>query len=283
MITAGKIGIVGLGLIGGSVARSLANRRTIAGCTGFDSDPKILRAALDAGVIQEIAESLNALADCDLIVVAVPVRATPLTVVELSKVAGGVIVELSSVKAPMIAALHQCTDPSRIVLTHPMAGKEFSGFPQSSSNLFESKSWILCDHPAVSTRACELTVELMHACGAVPVSMNASRHDEIVARTSHLPQVISTALAALLEGEARTNDKLLAACGTGVRSMTRLAGSPYDLWTDILTLNRNEVFKAVREFNAALLQFLDAMEHGHGAEWFARAESFYRQSRSLDE
>lgn len=265
------------------MARALLRHELDGTRIGLDTNAETMRAAIAAGVIGRAARDMSELADCDLIVVATPVRATPGLMVELSKTSTAVLMELSSVKGNLLPILSQCVEPSRVVLSHPMAGSEHAGFAHSRPNLFAGKTWLVCRHAGLSRAASEMARELISACGAFPVEIDAREHDAMVAQTSHLPQILSTVFAAWLLQKSKTTVALPSACGTGARSMTRLAGSPYELWRDILEVNREEVRRAVREFSQEIQNLLDAMERDRGEEWFAKAQEFYRTLREVHE
>ncbi len=234
------IAVVGLGLVGGSLARAL----TAAGyrVVGVDR-PDVRRAARAARAVAETATTVEGAAAADVVVLAAPPTTNRTLLRRLAKVAGPdlVITDVGSVKGPIVR------DAARLRLTsfvggHAMAGTERSGFAASSADLFRGAVWWLV--PASDPRATRTVRSLVRAVGARPSTIDAAGHDRVVAFLSHAPQVASWALleAARADPVARRH---LASAGPGFRDMTRLARSPKGLWGEILQENRAEVARAL--------------------------------------
>jgi prephenate dehydrogenase len=240
--------IVGLGLMGGSLARAL----TRAGyrVTGVDRGP-VLRAAMRQGAIVSGAPDLEGVGTSDVIVLAAPPAANLAILRRFSARdrAETVITDLGSVKGP-ICALARKRRLRSFVGGHPMAGSERSGFGASSAGLFERHPWILT--PDGSTpRAIATVRRLARAVGARPYAMRPEEHDRTVAFLSHMPQLVAWAI----EHAVRTDvvaRRHLDLAGPGFRDMTRLAGSPRDLWRQIVTQNDGQVERAMKALQKAL-------------------------------
>ena len=234
------IAVVGLGLIGGSLARAL----TAAGYRVLGVDrPRVRRAARAAGAVARTANTVEAATGVDIVVLAAPPSANRTLLRRLAKVAGPdlVITDVGSVKGPIVR------DAARLGLAsfvggHAMAGTERRGFGASSVDLFRGAVWWLV--PAADPRATHRVRSLVRAIGARPSNIDAAGHDRVVAFLSHVPQVASWALleAARADSVARRH---LASAGPGFRDMTRLARSPRGLWAEILRENRAEVVRAL--------------------------------------
>jgi prephenate dehydrogenase len=234
------IAVVGLGLIGGSLARAL----TAAGYRVLGVDrPRVRRAARAAGAVARTANTVDAATGVDIVVLAAPPSANRTLLRRLAKVAGPdlVITDVGSVKGPIVR------DAARLGLTsfvggHAMAGTERRGFGASSGDLFRGAVWWLV--PAADPTATRRVRSLVRAVGARPSNIDAAGHDRVVAFLSHVPQVASWALleAARADSVARRH---LASAGPGFRDMTRLARSPKGLWAEILRENRAEVARAL--------------------------------------
>jgi prephenate dehydrogenase len=243
-----SVAIVGLGLVGGSLARALT-RAGYAVC-GVDR-AVVLRAARRARAITVGAESLDAVGSTDVIVLAAPPRANVALLARLADRVDDetIVTDVGSVKTP-ICRLARERGLRSFVGGHPMAGSERSGFAASRPDLFEGHSWILT--PAESSaRAVSTVRRLAQSVGARVRTMRPDDHDGSVAFLSHLPQVVSWAIdrAARADGVAR---KHLALAGPGFRDMTRLARSPHGLWREILEQNHGEVGRALAAFARAL-------------------------------
>lgn len=243
-----EVTIVGLGLMGGSLARAL----TRAGyrVTGVDRAP-VLRAALRQGAIVSGAPDLRSVGATDVIVLAAPPQANLAILRGLSvrERPQTVITDLGSVKAP-ICALARRRGLVSFVGGHPMAGSERSGFRASSAGLFERHPWILTPDGS-SPRAIAAVRRLVKAVGAQPSTMRPDEHDRTVAFLSHMPQLVAWAIEHAVAGDVVARRHLDLA-GPGFRDMTRLAKSPRDLWRQIVKQNDGEVERAMKALLKAL-------------------------------
>jgi prephenate dehydrogenase len=243
-----RVAIVGLGLVGGSLARAL----TAAGyrVTGIDW-PLVVRRALRTRAIAVGATRTEAAAAADLVVLAAPPATNLRLLRRLAGVArpGLVITDVSSVKGE-IAREAARLGLRAFVGGHPMAGTEKRGFDASSAGLFRGAPWWIV--PAREERATRLVRALVRATLARPITTDAGTHDRAMAFLSHVPQVVAWALLESARGDPVARRHLRRA-GPGFRDMTRLARSPRPLWRDILDANRVEVRRAL----AALVRRLD--------------------------
>ena len=235
-----EVAVVGLGLVGGSLARAL----TAAGyrVVGVDRD-NVRRAARRAGAVAATVGTVEQAAGADVVVLAAPPRVNRRLLRRLAKVSrpGLVITDVGSVKGPIVG------DATRMGLDsfvggHAMAGSERRGFAASSAELFRGAAWWLV--PAADPRATRSIRALVRAVGGRPRVIDAADHDRIVAFLSHVPQLTSWALL-----EAAADDpvarRFLSSAGPGFRDMTRLARSPRGLWREILRENQTEVTRAL--------------------------------------
>jgi prephenate dehydrogenase len=235
-----SVAIIGLGLVGGSLARAL----TAAGyhVTGIDW-PLVVRRALRGRAISKGATYAEAAVVCDVVVLAAPPATNLRLLRRLAKVArpGLVVTDVSSVKGEINREAARLR-LSGFVGGHPMAGTEKRGFAASTPRLFEKAAWWIV--PARDARATRLVRQLVRDAGARPITTDPARHDRAMAFLSHAPQVVSWALmdAARRDGVARRE---LHHAGPGFRGMTRLARSPRPLWREILAANAAEVARAL--------------------------------------
>jgi len=256
-----RISILGTGLIGGSLGLAWAERRsecTIVGC----DHPEVLDTAEERGAIdQKAADPITAVEDADLVVLATPL-ATILTLLDaigdhLDE--GTLVTDVGSVKRPV---LDQAADvlPEHVHFLggHPMAGAEQAGIEHADSLLFENAVYALCLPDTAEEQALDgplaPVLDLVEATGARPLSLDADRHDRLVAAVSHLPQLLAVALVntvAETENEEAQNLALELA-GGGFRDMTRIAASPFDMWRDILVGNEGPIHDALSHFRRTL-------------------------------
>ena len=240
-----RVGIVGLGLIGGSIGLGLGARPGRAAIVGFDVDPGATRGALDRGAIDVAAESLQDLTAADLVVVATPVDRIPGVFEAMAAHVGEetVVTDAGSAKVRVVEAGERCFG-DRFVGGHPMAGSERHGIEAADPELFDGAWWIMTPTPETSSRGYGVVGAMVGSLGARPVAIEPATHDELVARLSHLPQLTASAL---VEVALRAGDReaLLGLAGAGFRDVTRIAASNPDLWVAILRSNREAVLESL--------------------------------------
>lgn len=238
------VSIAGVGLIGGSFALALRK----AGFTGKIigvSSPETVRAALDLGVIEEALPLDEAAAQSDLIYLAQPIETILATLGELDAHVrpGTLITDAGSTKTAIVARAAKVITRGRFIGGHPMAGKETRGVQEAEAGLFRGRPYVLTSRDA-------LLEQWVEKIGARIVILDAEEHDRLVALTSHLPQLISTALAATIGEEPAAAQ----VAGPAAIDLTRLALSPYEIWRDIFATNSDSI-------DAALGAFIKKLEH----------------------
>nr|MDQ3309037.1 prephenate dehydrogenase [Gemmatimonadota bacterium] len=222
--------VIGLGLIGGSLARELSARGIRV--LGYDRDEARVRAALrDGGIHAVLNPELEGIDTADIVVIAVPVAIAPDILQAALPRLGRVrlVVDVGSTKASIMAAAGALGIGSQFVGCHPLAGDHRSGWEASRLGMFQGARVFLCPTTETGEDALGLAWEFWRMLGAHPEVEDAMEHDRRLAWTSHLPQAVSTALALALGGAGIERREL----GPGGRDMTRLAGSSPELWTDI--------------------------------------------------
>jgi len=241
--TVDRIAVVGTGLVGTSIA--LAAQRSGAECLGFDADAATLERAAALGGFSAAGSLVDAVADAQLVVVAVPVGSAPAVVGEVLAAAGEatVVTDVASTKRALAAI-----DDPRFVPGHPIAGGATGGPARAAADLFDAATWFLTPTAASAPSSVQLVERFVSSLGARPIRTEAGAHDRMLALTSHLPHAIANAL--LLA--AAQDETALAHAGASFREMTRVAGANPPLWTDILLENRDELDAALTAFRAAL-------------------------------
>jgi prephenate dehydrogenase len=249
-----RIAIIGLGVMGGSLARALKAVHAPPVVVGATLDPHDADAALEAEAVDAIAPAGEAIADATLIVYAAPIAATIDLIREHagSFPDGAWAMDLASVKAPVMRAAEAAGLRDRFVGAHPICGSERSGFDSSRADLFAGASvWLVPGSPAAPI---ERAMEFWRLLGARPSSTEADSHDRIVAWSSHLPQLLSSTLAGALAGAGLTPADL----GPGATDMTRIARSSASLWGEILEAN-------AANLEAPLAAVIDLLEQARAA------------------
>jgi prephenate dehydrogenase len=253
------VAIAGLGLIGGSLARDLAAAgvRVLA----WDRDASSLAAARREGVVTAaLSADFAGVEDADVFVLAVPVGAAPDVLAAAAPRLGRarLVTDTGSTKASIVAAAERLGLGERFVGAHPLAGDHRGGWAASRAGLFTGATVYLCRTAVSSADSVALARLFWARVGGAAVEITAEEHDQRVAWSSHLPQVVSTVLAEVLAARGIRRSEL----GPGGRDLTRLASSPAELWADILTDNRARVVEALAVTEAALGSLRTAIAAG---------------------
>ncbi len=259
-----KVGIIGLGVIGASLGMALRNSRPGISIAGRDLDIETVRQAIEVGAVDEILDD-KCLGECDLIVIATPLRIIPQVVKDIKGQLkpGAIVSDVGSVKGWVMQILEQnLPDGIHIIGGHPMAGSEKSGLSAADKFLFQNAAYVLTPQPHMPTEIVEELQQLISAIGARVVIMDAQEHDQVVARVSHLPHLMSTALVNNLQDKPHA----IALAGGGLRDTTRTAASDPELWEDILMLNAEAVTHELKGMLELFQKYLTALEAENGGK-----------------
>jgi prephenate dehydrogenase len=260
-----RIAILGTGLLGTSVGLALRAAGFHGSITGWNRSPEGAQTALSMGALDSIAtDPLQAARESQVVLLAVPIYATLDFMEKLSGVLGPdhLVTDVGSTKAQITAAagrLFNTPERAAFLPGHPMAGKERGGAALGDANLFRGAVWLFTDDATWqrSAHSAELVKdwrEWVAAMGSRTLDLEPTRHDELVAWVSHLPQFLSTALSALLQEEVSDAPELKDVGGRALSEMTRLGASPYSMWRDIAYTNTEAI-------QAALLALEQRLEH----------------------
>jgi prephenate dehydrogenase len=259
------IAIIGLGLMGGSLALALKKHcRTIY---GIDSDQATLDLALSRNIVDRAeAEPALLLQQTDLIILATPVPAIFTLLQKLPELMPNpcIVLDLGSTKRQILNAMSQLPERFDPIGGHPICGKEKLSLENADGLLFQSAPFVLTALPRTTSRAQLAAQQIIHAVGARVLSMDASEHDRILAFTSHLPFLASSALASSLATIAAKEAVQLA--GPGFRSTSRLAGTPSSMMLGVLESNRENVLAAIGGLQHELTAFESALSSGNTRE-----------------
>lgn len=250
-------GIVGLGLIGGSLARDLAASgvRILA----WDRDPEVLNGALDSGVVASgLDAALTNAHDLDVIILALPVDVAAEVLARTAHVLANVpiVTDVCSTKQSLARTAARLGLADRFIGGHPLAGDHRSGWAASRTGLFRDAIVYICPETSTPDPCVRALGDMWRAVGAIPEIIDAAAHDRQLAWTSHLPQVVATALVRALNG-AGLHEALL---GPGGRDMTRLAASSADMWTPIALDNAAALSDAMRGLEHELAALREALD-----------------------
>jgi prephenate dehydrogenase len=245
-----KIVVIGAGLIGTSIA--LGAKRAGAEVELFDADGRAQALAND------LVESIE-ITDPSIVVIATPTSALNGVISKYKTLyPKSTFIDIGSTKTKVKVEVQSDSDiASQFLPTHPMAGRELDGAEAAQSDLFVGKSWIITPLEETSGESISLVKELIEKLGARVIAMSPEDHDAAVAAVSHLPQIVSSLLAAQLEDKS---SEYLALAGTGVLDTTRIAGSNPDLWSEILNLNRDALMPLLKDFQKDLSTLIDGYD-----------------------
>jgi prephenate dehydrogenase len=278
-----QITIIGTGLIGGSFAlgaRKHGFRGQIVGCDGKEV---LARARRKGAIDRGVTDAVSACQGSDLILLAMPVGG----IIELlAKLApqvspGALITDVGSTKAEVVRAASQAFGNNvkhRFLAGHPMAGKENSGIEYADAELFRGAVWFLTPVEQQKLKAGKLAsfTRLIKSLGAKVSILDPAQHDELCAWISHVPQMISTALAATLVEEFGENAPLLESGGRALREMTRISASPYSMWRDIALTNKKPIRDALLKLEQELAHIRENLDTRELEAAFRRAHQLQR-------
>ena len=256
-----KIGVIGLGLIGGSVALSLRKNRPSVQLYGADKSSLHLQQALELNLV-DCELSKDQWSQMDVLFLAIPVDAT---VKLLPQVLEGVssrtlVIDMGSTKGAIVEAVAQHPRRDQFLAAHPIAGTEFSGPQAAFEGLFEGKITILCDAEKTAASSREKGIELLEAMHMRLIYMDAAAHDLHVAYVSHLSHVSSFMLGQTVLDMEKNPETIVELAGSGFASTVRLAKSSAAMWAPIFQQNKRHVLNALHAYIGHLNTFADALE-----------------------
>ena len=283
-----SIAIVGLGLIGGSIALAIRDRWPASRVFGVDSEP-VLAHALGAGAIERGFETHGALPDVSLIVLAAPVRQNIELLQQISR--GGrvlsnsaehpiTITDVGGTKREIVNAARALAPGVTFVGGHPLGGGERGGFAFARPDLFAGRPWIFTPDDNTNSDAVERLSRFVAGLGAKPLLISADEHDRVMAFVSHLPQLAASALMDVV-GSAAHGEGLRMA-GRGLVDTTRLASSPADVWRDICLTNADAIESALDCLIQRLTQLRGDVRRGEAVEAIFSAAAKWRAELMKD-
>ncbi|KAF0192560.1 MAG: Prephenate dehydrogenase [Gammaproteobacteria bacterium] len=274
-----RLCIIGVGLIGGSLARALKAKGACHEVIGYSRHVGHLQRAVELGVIDRYEQTVaDAIRNADVIVIAVPVGAFDTVFAEIAGAAssGAIITDVGSTKESVIrsAAVHLQHHLARFVPGHPIAGSEKAGVEASDAGLFAHAKVVLTPTAGTDRGAVKIVRDMWTNAGADVVEMDAREHDRILAATSHLPHVLAFALVDLLAQMDGKTD-VFSYAGSGFRDFTRIASGDPQMWHDICLANRDAVVAVIESYRASLEKLGQAIEQEDSrfiASMFTRAK-----------
>lgn len=258
-----SVGFIGLGLMGGSLSIALKNLPNDYHFLGLDHNQKHCEEALALGLVDEIVDSLDALKNCDIIILSIPVDGIIAVLQKLQNITEEcTVIDLGSTKEKISLSI-----PSKlrknVVTAHPMTGTEKFGPQAAIADLYRDKVVVLCDLEKSGEKQEQVAKTLFSDIGMQIVCMDAKEHDRHAAFISHMPHALSYALAnSVMKQEAR--ESIIALAGGGFKDMSRIAKSSPSMWEDIFRQNKENVLEAMHAFQSELKKCQKMVEND---EW----------------
>jgi prephenate dehydrogenase len=256
------ITIVGLGLIGGSMALSLKENHFVDTLIGVDTNPQHTAKALELHLVDSVASLEDAVSQSDIIIVATPVNTLTSILPKILDLItdNQVVIEVGSTKSPVIDAVKNHPNRKNFVATHPMAGTEFSGPEAAIRHLFDGKMCVLCDVQDSKPELVEI-IKKMYAEGLKMniIFMESSAHDVHTAYISHISHICSFALASTVLAKEKDEESIFNLASTGFESTVRLAKSNPETWIPIFKQNQENIIDVLDEYITTLLKFKGLM------------------------
>jgi len=273
-----QVTIIGTGLIGGSLGLALKKRQLAGRIVGCDRAP-VLQRAQDCGAIEAgTTDPADAVRGSDLVVLATPVIAILDLIGRLGPMlpAKTLVTDVGSTKVEVVQRAAKSFGRNagqRFLAGHPMAGKENAGVEFADADLFEGAAWLFTPLPRQNVHAgqCGEFIHCAEKMGAKIAVVDSAEHDRFCAWISHLPQMISTALAATLVDEFGPDAPVLDIGGRALREMTRISGSPYSMWRDIAITNRKNLSDALQKLEQRLAHIRENLDSKQLAVEFEQA------------
>ena len=284
-----KVTIVGLGLMGGSLALALRLAERMAQrpfptpthITVIDNNPDTRRSAerLADVVTADFAEGVK---DAELVILATPVRTVMTLLNKLTEVRpdGCMVLDLGSTKRDICVAMASLPAGFEAIGGHPMCGKETAGFSSATPDLYRDKTFVLCRNGRTTERVEALVLDLLNIVGAKPLFLPPDVHDEMVAAISHLPYVVAGSL--MRTASAMEDDRLWTVSASGFRDTSRVSGTDPKMMLDILLTNRTAVLQQLQCYQeeiTAVTQLLKAGDETKLAIWLMETQRDYRLYR----
>lgn len=255
------VAIVGLGLMGGSLALALREKSACRKIIAVDSNPDTRAKAKERGI--EAYAELDAITQAELVVLATPVRTILEQLPRVGEIAcdGAIIMDLGSTKREIISALDKLPAHLQPIGGHPMCGKETFGFDSADAKLFEKAVFVLTPLARTSRETTAFALSLAGCLDARPLILDPERHDKIVAVTSHLPFALAATLMLCADDSASDEDLLFELAAGGFRDTSRLAASDTAMMLDILLTNRRNMAEAMQKFSERFTRLANLIEN----------------------
>jgi prephenate dehydrogenase len=278
-----RLAIIGVGLIGGSLALALKAAGAVGEVVGIGRGLTNLEKALELGVVDRITRDAAAgVRDADLVFLATPVLALPEATASIAShlKAGAILTDGGSVKGSVARAIEPLLPPGvHFVPGHPIAGTEKSGAEAAFATLYRGRRCILTPTDRTDRGALELVRRVWETAGSEVVLMDVEKHDRVLAAISHLPHMVAYSLVNAVSTYDRYEENILEYSAGGFRDFTRIASSDPTMWRDIALTNRDALLEMMERFERFFAELKEDVRSGEGEKLF---EFFLRSKESRD-
>ncbi len=283
-----RVGIIGVGLMGGSFGLAVKNFYPDTAVRGVDYEEQ-LEMALDRGAVDETyqpGEMERVVSDTDLLVLAVPIDGIIdlLTALSDKVKSGAIVLDLGSTKEEICRTGWEAfgDSPAEFIGGHPMTGAEVRGMEGAHPLLYENSVFVLSTPDGRPTPGSRKLEGFLRGLGTEPHYLGPARHDQLVARISHLPQLVAVGLMRTLEEETPGREtgsarEYLSFAGGGFKDMTRIASSPFAVWEDILATNNDRIIEEIELFTGVMERLANSVGEEEMVEDFSRASSLRKE------
>lgn len=264
-----KVTIIGMGLIGSSIARNIQEHKLAKTLIAADVDSDVCKKVIELGIADYVTDDLaRSVEDSDMVILCIPVGAMRdvMHLIAANLKDSAIITDTGSVKVSVIEAIKPfCRDDISLVPAHPIAGTEFSGPESGFSELFDDRWCVLTPLPETSIKAVEQVTKLWEGCGSKVEIMGAKHHDLVLGITSHLPHLIAyTIVGTANELEDDIKSEVIKFSASGFRDFTRIAASDPVMWRDVFLNNKEAVLEVLQRFTEDLTALQRAIRKGDG-------------------
>lgn len=278
-----RFGFVGLGLIGGSIARGLREKYPACAITAYDVEPASVEAAKRDGVVTICAYEIDRVfSSCDLIFLCAPISCNDENLLHLQKIIGKdtLLTDVGSVKGDIYEHIRAAGLERQFVGGHPMTGSERTGYQNSKAMLLENAYYILTPTEKTPREKTDLMTELVRSLGAIPLILSPMEHDYVTAGISHLPHVISASLVNLVKNKDSAEGIMKLIAAGGFKDITRISSSSPVMWEHICMTNRDNILSLLDSYMESLQDIRKhiAAQNAQATYDFFESARSYRES-----
>lgn len=272
--------VIGLGLIGGSIAKALNKKANIKKIIGIDLNQQVISRALDEGVISHGSDDIIPdIYDSDLVFICAPIDKTLEWIKKIIPHVNPrcILTDVGSTKSQLIRQIEQLPDDFIFIGGHPMAGSEKSGFSSSQIHLFENAYYILTPCAKSTSASVQVLSDIVRQFGSIPLQLSAQLHDQITGAISHVPHVISAALVNMVKQADTSEQYMQRLAAGGFKDITRISSSNPEMWQSICFNNQEAVIEILNGYINILKDFIDSLQSKNPIgvyDFFSNAKEF---------